>query len=63
MSLTVFVSEKCPRCYKPLMQSEIARHPTRTDLALQNFTCAECGPVKTKSISLKPRARPSEAAA
>ena len=38
-------------------------HPTRRDLALQNFECADCGAVKTKVLSLKPGAPPPELAA
>jgi hypothetical protein len=63
MSLTLFIGETCPKCHKPIMQAVIGPHPTRRDLALQNFECAECGPVKTKIYSLKPRELPSEVAA
>jgi hypothetical protein len=54
MSLTVFFNETCPRCFKPIMRGVIEPHPSRRDLALQNFQCAECGVVKTKVHSLKP---------
>jgi hypothetical protein len=36
------------------MQAIIEPHPTRPDLALQNFECADCGPIKTRILSLKP---------
>ena len=38
------------------------QHPSRRDLALHNFQCADCGPVKTKIISLTPKTdlRPSD---
>jgi hypothetical protein len=57
------LSDPCPRCSKPLMQTGIELHPSRSDLALHNFNRAVCGPVKTKIISLKLSARPSEAVA
>jgi hypothetical protein len=37
-----------------MMQAVIERHPSRHDLAFHNFTCLNCGPVKTKIISLNP---------
>jgi predicted outer membrane repeat protein len=45
------------------MQAIIDPHPTRHDLALQNFACAQGGAVKTKVLSLKPGAPPPELAA
>src|ERR1700675_2476688 len=36
-------------------QGAIEVHPSRRDLALHNFQCADCGPVKTKIISLTPK--------
>jgi hypothetical protein len=63
MPLRFQLNDPCPRCGQPTMQAEIETHPSRRDLALHNFTCAACGPVKTKIISLTPAARPSEAAA
>jgi hypothetical protein len=63
MSLTVFFSETCPKCHKPIMQAVIEPHPTRDDCALQNFECADCGVVKTKIYSLKPGEPPPELAA
>jgi hypothetical protein len=62
MSLVVSVSDKCPKCFKPIRQAEIQPHPTRSDYALQNFECEDCGVVKTKVYSLKPSTQ-SEAAA
>jgi hypothetical protein len=53
MSFTLFSGERCPRCHKPNMQSDVEPHPSRPDLALQNFKCADCGPVKTIVLSLK----------
>jgi hypothetical protein len=45
------------------MQSAVELHPSRRDIALENFVCADCGPVKTKIISLKPNKSPAEVAA
>jgi hypothetical protein len=54
MSFIVYVDDACPKCRKPIRRTTIERHPTRHDLAVHNFHCAACGPVKTKIISLKP---------
>jgi hypothetical protein len=45
------------------MQGVVEPHPSRRDVALENFVCADCGPVKTKSISLKPDKSSAELAA
>jgi hypothetical protein len=37
-------------------------HPSNPELALENFVCSKCGPVKTKIISLRPPAKPKEGA-
>jgi NADH:ubiquinone oxidoreductase subunit C len=63
MSLTVFFSDTCPRCHKLIMQADIEPHPTRSDFALQNFKCVNCGPVKTKILSLRSNTPPTELAA
>jgi hypothetical protein len=63
MSYDTFIDEICPRCHKPVKPAVIEPHPTRRDLALQNFECANCGPIKTKVISLKPGVPPPELAA
>ena len=63
MPFTLFVDETCPKCRKPMRQTTVELHPTDHDLALQNFECSECGPVKTKIISLKPGKSPPELAA
>lgn len=55
MSLVFHLNDPCPRCGEPLLQAIIESHPSRRDLALYNFHCADCGPVETKIISLKPR--------
>jgi hypothetical protein len=55
MSLVLSSGEICPRCRKPLMQGVVEAYPSRRDPALHNFQCADCGPVKTKIISLTPK--------
>jgi hypothetical protein len=63
MSFIVYAENVCPRCHKAIMQSVFERHPSCQDLALHKFICADCGPVKTKIISLKPGESPPEVAA
>jgi RNase P subunit RPR2 len=63
MSLVLSSGEVCPKCQKPLMRGIVEAHPSRSDLALHNFHCARCGPIKTKIISLKPDEPPSELSA
>jgi hypothetical protein len=55
MSFTLYVDDNCPKCRKPTMQAVVELHPTNPDLALQNFECTDCGPVKAKIISLAPK--------
>jgi len=63
MSLTLFVNESCPKCSKPIRLAVIEPHPTRDDVALQNFQCANCGGiVKTTVHSLKPNKPSAELA-
>jgi hypothetical protein len=62
MAFKLNYNDPCPRCRKPTMQSVIELHPSRTDIALQNFECNDCGPVKTRVISLQP-GKPSSVAA
>jgi len=62
MALIFHSSDPCPRCGKPTTQAEIELHPARNDLALHNFICADCGPVRTKVLSLTPPAQRSEIA-
>ena len=42
------------RCGKTIRQTTIDLHPTRAVLAIHNFECVDCGPVKSKVYSLKP---------
>jgi hypothetical protein len=63
MSLTFRLQDPCPRCSKFLLQAVIEPHPTDHTIALHNLECWDCGPVKTKVISLKPsKPSPEEAA-
>jgi hypothetical protein len=55
MSLTLFINDACPRCRKTVKLAVIEPHPTRRDLAIHNFHCLDCGPVKARLISLRPR--------
>jgi hypothetical protein len=50
----LFAVETCPRCRKPVTLSVIEPHPTDRDLAIHNFNCVDCGPVKAKIYSLRP---------
>ena len=63
MSVTLFTDEPCPRCRKPIRQTTVELHPTNRALALHNYESAECGPIKTKIISLKPNKPAAEVAA
>jgi hypothetical protein len=63
MSLTLHSNNPCPKCGRLKMQSIIEAHPSRRDIAFQNFHCGDCGPVKTEVLSLTPPARPADVAA
>jgi hypothetical protein len=60
MSFTTSFNDTCPKCHKSIMRAVFESHPSNRDLALQNFECAECGPIKTKILSLKPGTLPAE---
>jgi hypothetical protein len=53
MSLSFYFNDPCPKCGKPTVKAVIEAHPSHRDLALYNFHCAGCGPIKTKIISLE----------
>jgi hypothetical protein len=53
MPITFVVDEICPRCRKPIKIATIELHPSRSDLAVHNFECIDCGPVRAKLIPLK----------
>jgi hypothetical protein len=53
MSFVLFTDEPCPKCQRPIGQTTIDPHPSIP--ALQIYACADCGPIKTKMISLTPR--------
>ena len=63
MSLNLFSDEPCPRCRKPIRQTTVGLHPTNPDIALHNYECADCGPVKTRILLQKPGESRSEVAA
>jgi hypothetical protein len=63
MSLTFVVDETCPKCSKPVKIATIDLHPSRSDLAIHNFECVACGPVRAKIISLRPNGQSKLAAA
>lgn len=59
MTFVSSFKETCPCCRRlVVMQSEIEAHPRDPKLALQNFLCPECGPVRTKVHSLQLPDRP-----
>ena len=63
MSMTLFINEICPKCRQPIWQTTIDLHPTDRDLAIHKIVCADCGLVKTKTLSLKPSKPSPELAA
>ena len=46
------VSETCPKCGELVTIATVEPHPTRGDLALHNYECERCGPIRTKLIPL-----------
>jgi len=62
MSLTLFTNEPCPKCRKPIRQTTIDVHPTSRNLALHIYKREDCGPVKTKVISMTKKGPPPERA-
>jgi hypothetical protein len=63
MSTDLFMNDTCPKCRNPIRPKSITPHPTRYDLAIHTFECADCGVVKTKILLLKPGVSQSEVAA
>jgi hypothetical protein len=53
MFLTPSIDDTCPRCRKPVKLTLIEPHPGDRDLAIHNYHCVDCGPVRAKIISLK----------
>jgi hypothetical protein len=58
MPFDLFNDDTCPKCRKPIKQTTVERHPTRRDLAIHNFRCANCGIVKI-NILFRRTAKPS----
>jgi hypothetical protein len=48
MSFDLFMNDTCPNCRQPLALARVEQHPTRHDLAVHKFECAQCGTVKTR---------------
>jgi len=48
--LTFVVDETCPKCCKPVRLAVIELHPGRRDLAVHNYKCANCGPVRARIV-------------
>jgi hypothetical protein len=57
MSLMFHFNDPCPKCGKPSMYAVIDRHPTKSDIAIHKLQCAQCGPLKTQALPLKPASR------
>jgi hypothetical protein len=55
MSLTLFIDDTCPRCRKSVKVAEVDLHPSRPGLAVYNYHCIDCGPVRAKVVSLTPK--------
>jgi ribosomal protein S27AE len=51
--MTFIVDDLCPKCGRPVHVATIELHPDHHDLAVHNYQCGDCGPVKTKTYSLK----------
>ena len=48
----------CPVCHGKIVESDIDLHPSRADLAIQNFWCQKCNRVvKSVTYSLKPKGK------
>jgi hypothetical protein len=54
MSVTFYFKDPCPKCSKPIMYAVVEPDPSCRDLALHKLHCADCGPIKTILLSLKP---------
>jgi C4-type Zn-finger protein len=63
MSLVFYFNDPCPKCRQPRVNAIIEKHPSRKDLAVQNYYCVDCGPLKTKTISLNRNNPPAGLAA
>jgi hypothetical protein len=63
MSIDLSMNDTCPKCCKPIRRTTVKPHPTRRDLAIHKFECADCGPVKTRILLQKPGESRSEVAA
>ena len=55
------VPEACPICGKAITVAVVEPHPTHPETELHTYRCADCGPVKTSSVRLKPSRLPRAA--
>ena len=53
MSFDLYMNDTCPRCCKPIERAVVEQHPTRRDLSVHKFKCADCGIVKSKVLFRK----------
>jgi C4-type Zn-finger protein len=42
---------RCPVCHCALMLETITPHVTRDNVSFLDFTCVNCGPVKTRVVT------------
>jgi phage FluMu protein Com len=63
MAFVLYIDKTCPKCRQPIRRTTIEAHPSRTDIAIQNFHCADCGHLKSVVLSLKPGKPPGHLAA
>jgi len=56
MPLDLFMNDTCPRCRKLIKLALIEQHPTRRDLSVHKFECADCGAEVRQTIR-KPELR------
>jgi hypothetical protein len=53
LAMNLAINDACPKCRKPVRFAVIELHPIRSDLAIYNYQCVDCGPVRARIISLK----------
>jgi uncharacterized Zn finger protein len=54
MRIQSIVQEACPVCGKETTLAVIEPHLTHPEMELHTYRCVDCGPVKTRSIRLRP---------
>jgi len=53
LTMIFIVDDACPKCRKPVQLATIELHPDRPGLAVHNYQCTDCGPVRARIISLE----------